>query len=207
MGLIYLALVMIFPRVMVPLVFFLAFVTLLAAGIVMLVQPIKLLERTGSVWNIVIGVLLIITALAVVIFYFCHRREISLAGIFMYYANVFLKENFSLFLYIPLFLIWSFGLVVLCVWQYVAFGTMSSPTWTAGDVYKRSYQNVFLQVLNLIEFIWGIQFIRDSCTCLITQSTTSSQEVRWSGTSTTTRATATTAAGPSSDTSAGTSAQ
>ena len=61
-----------------------------------------------------------------------------------------------------MYLVFSFGLVVLCIWQYIAFGTISQPEYTKGDLYYHSDQNYFWQVLNIIEFIWGIQFLRDS---------------------------------------------
>lgn len=66
--------------------------------------------------------------------------------------------------YIALFMLLSLGLVVLFVWQYIAFGTSSPPYLRTGDLYFTSGQNMFLQVLNVIEFIWGIQFLRDACT-------------------------------------------
>lgn len=81
----------------------------------------------------------------------------------MVYANTCLKETPAVYAYIPLFMIFNFGLFVLCVWQYVAFGTTKEPTYQAGNVYFSSQQNYFLQVLNAIEFIWGFQFLRDAC--------------------------------------------
>lgn len=47
---------------------------------------------------------------------------------FLKNANVFLKADPLVFAYIPLFLVLTFGLIVLTVWQYVAFGT-------AGETY------------------------------------------------------------------------
>lgn len=87
-------------------------------------------------------------------------------------ANQILKERFLNFFYIPVFLILSFGLVVLCVWQYIAFGTINSPYLFAGDLYYTSGQNMFLQILNVIEFVWGIQFLRDTCKKYNIKSTT-----------------------------------
>jgi len=52
--------------------------------------------------------------------------------------------------YIALFLALSSGFVVLCIWQYIAFGTISPPYLNKGDLYFTSGQNIFLQVLNLI---------------------------------------------------------
>jgi len=46
-----------------------------------------------------------------------------LAGIFLDNSNLFLKSDPLVFAYIPLFIILTFGLIVLIVWQYIAFGT------------------------------------------------------------------------------------
>jgi len=56
----------------------------------------------------------------------------------------------------------------LCIWQYIAFGTTNQPTLNPGDLYYISKQNIFLQVLNAIEFVWGIQFLRDACKFILT---------------------------------------
>ncbi len=102
----------------------------------------------------------------------------------MYYSNVFLKENPLLFLYILLFIILNGFLVVLCLWQFIAFGSYHKPQYFKGDLYYLSGQSTVLQVLNAIEFIWGIQFLRDSCTPLTIKSTISSQATPSSGIST-----------------------
>ena len=82
----------------------------------------------------------------------------------MNHANIFLKETVLVFAYIPLFLLLTAGLVVLFVWQYVAFGTFYEPTLAnKGDLYYTSGMNWVLQALNLIELFWGLQFLRDSC--------------------------------------------
>ena len=41
----------------------------------------------------------------------------------MHYGCKFLKETPAVFAYIPLFLVLTFLLIVLIVWQYIAFGT------------------------------------------------------------------------------------
>ena len=66
------------------------------------------------------------------------------------YANNFLKDNVILFLYIPLFIVISFGLVVLCAWQYIAIGSANTPTWNPSQVYKQIQYSMVLQILNLI---------------------------------------------------------
>ncbi len=78
-------------------------------------------------------------------------------------ANSFLKFDPSVFLYIPLFILLTIGLITLIVWQYIAFGTANPTTLINGDVYRSSSQNIPLQILNAIELIWGLQFLRDAC--------------------------------------------
>lgn len=109
------------------LAFIMAFACLLAAAIILIVQPIKLLAHDSNTVNILLGILFIVVAVVILIFFFCYQQEIELASIILNYANVFLKENIVIFAYIPLFAVMSFGLVVLCVWQFIAFGSYWDP--------------------------------------------------------------------------------
>ena len=73
-GIIYLAAFILLPKIMTYAVFILAFVTLLIAGIILIVQPIKLLEYSNSVWNLILGIILIIVSIILLIFFFCHIK-------------------------------------------------------------------------------------------------------------------------------------
>ena len=162
-GLLYMVIFIIIPKVMTYAAFVLAAIVLLVAGILLIVQPLKLLAFQGNSSNIIIGIILILVAIFLVVLLFCQQEEIELASIFLTYANMFLKENAFLFGYIPLFMVMSFGLFVLCAWQFIAFGSKNEPSWSSDRVFMQIDQNEFLQVLNGIEFVWGIQFIRDTC--------------------------------------------
>jgi hypothetical protein len=186
-GLIYLIAVVLLPRMMAYLAFILAFAVLLTGSILLIVQPIKLLDSDSNTWNVIIGALFIAVAVVTLIFFFCYQQEIELASIFLNYGNVFLKENIIIFAYIPLYIVLSLGLAVLCIWQFIAFGSYNPPYINKGDLFYSSGQSIALQVLNAVEFVWGIQFLRDSCNPLPTQSTTSSPAMPSSGISTTAR--------------------
>lgn len=162
-GVIYLIAVVLLPRMITYLAFIMGFACLLTAAIILIVQPIKLLAYESNTPNILLGILFIIVAVVILIFFFCYQQEIELASIFLNYANVFLKENIIIFAYVPLFAVMSFGLVVLCIWQFIAFGSYWDPYINEGDLYYSSGQSIVLQVLNAIEFVWGIQFLRDAC--------------------------------------------
>ena len=82
----------------------------------------------------------------------------------MVHANNFLKETPLVLGYIPLFLLLTAGLVVLFIWQYIAFGTFHEPYLNRKeDLYYSSGTSWVLQILNIIEFVWGLQFLRDAC--------------------------------------------
>lgn len=85
----------------------------------------------------------------------------------MHHASRFLKETAIVFGYILLFLVLTFGLIVLIIWQYVAFGTQYEPYLKEGDLFRSSSHNVALQIFNVIELIWGLQFLRDACNCFL----------------------------------------
>lgn len=121
LGIIYLIAVMIAPKLMTYAVFFLAALVLLAAGLTILLKPVNLFNP--HFWNIILGVFLILFGLFLVVFFICYSHEIELSAIFMSHANIFLKETILVFGYIPLFLLFTAGLFVLFLWQYIAFGT------------------------------------------------------------------------------------
>lgn len=83
-------------------------------------------------------------------------------------GNTFLKTDPVVFLYIPLFIILTLGLITLIVWQYVAFGTANPTHLREGDLFRSSSHNIVLQILNAIELIWGLQFLRDACNISLT---------------------------------------
>jgi hypothetical protein len=84
----------------------------------------------------------------------------------MNHGNKFLKSDCLVWGYIPLFLVLTFGLIVLIVWQYIAFGTAYPSTYNPNDLYRQSSHCIPLQILNAIELIWGLQFLRDACNYL-----------------------------------------
>jgi len=73
-GLVYMIVFIFIPKPMTYAAFILSAAVLLTAGILLLVQPIKLLAFNNNSWNIVIGIVLILIAIALVIFLFCYRQ-------------------------------------------------------------------------------------------------------------------------------------
>ena len=126
-GILYLVMMLLLPRPMTFAAFFLAFIVVIIGAVLLIVQPITLLDYDSNTWNLILGVFFILLGLLILMFFFCYQQEIELASIFIFYSNVFLKESPAIFLYIVLYIICSFGLCVLCIWQFLAFGTYSEP--------------------------------------------------------------------------------
>ena len=160
-GLLYLALVGCFPRYMTLASFVLGFLILLATGLYISFRPVHLFVNNSL--TIFLAVLLILLGIAYVFYMIFYKKQIELGSILIHHSNTFLRESYPIFLYIPLFLIATIAFLILIVWQFIAFGTAYKPTFEASNIYYHSTHNWFLQVLNVIELIWGIQFLRDSC--------------------------------------------
>jgi hypothetical protein len=62
-------------------------------------------------------------------------------------------------LYIPLFIILTIGLIALFLFQHAAFSSRHPSSNNFFDFISSG----LLCWLNLIELIWGLQFLRDTC--------------------------------------------
>jgi uncharacterized membrane protein len=103
---------------------------------------------------VVFGLALIITAMGV--FY---RNALRLQGIFLDYSRRFLVEKISVFAFIPIFMILTALAFVLFIFQHSAF---SSKSHSNSNFYDFSNPGI-LGWLNIIEFLWILQFFRDAC--------------------------------------------
>lgn len=95
---------------------------------------------------------------------FIYKRRVKTTGIFLAYAAKFLAQKPINFVYIPIFILLLIGLLVLCLFQYLAFSSQADPKKVEGDIYLQLTQNIPLTILTIIELIWGAQFLKDSCT-------------------------------------------
>jgi hypothetical protein len=113
----------------------------------------------GGLWSIIFGILLIVLALILIVMLCMYSNEIKFQGYMLEYAVKFLNQNPYAFIYIPVFILLHAGLVVLTLWQHSCF---SSYYMSSGNFWKLSSSGI-LDVLNILEYIWGLQFLRDAC--------------------------------------------
>lgn len=131
---------------------------LIFAGIVFSTNvQIKLLGK----WNLYFGIFLIIFALILIVMMCMYSRELKFQGYMLQYAVIYLDHNPITFIAIPIFFLLHLGLIVLVFWQYICFS--SDFTLKNIVIWKFTLGKIF-NVLTLIEYLWGLQFLRDSCT-------------------------------------------
>lgn len=155
-------LVQLCPRYMAGAAIGIGSLVLLVSGILLLAD-----NATGwgdaGIWRILIAIFCIFFAILFFVMLFLYRRRIKIAGVLLHYAAKFLGERPINFIYIPIFLLLTVGLIILCVFQYLAYSSNSDPEPRDDDIYLHTRPNPILTILNIIEFIWGMQFLKDSC--------------------------------------------
>ena len=102
-----------------------------------------------------------ILALIIIVMFFMYSNEKHFQRLFLHYAGLFLSENPFVLLYIPLFLLLTLGLVALIVWQHCCF---TSKYAQSKNFFNFNNLGVF-EILNVLEFIWAMQFLKDACKC------------------------------------------
>lgn len=142
-------LVQFLPKIMAAGAILLGSFTLIAAGIILLVDNAAGWENYGA-WRIIIGVFLLIFGIIFFITMFLYKRRIRITGVFLSYAARFLTQKPINFVFIPIFIAMILGLIVLCLFQYLAFSSNADPKAREGDIYLQLTQNPLLTVLTII---------------------------------------------------------
>ena len=76
--------------------------------------------------KILIAVLCFVMAIIMFTIACFYENELKIQGIFLDYATMYLDEHPTTFIYIPLYLIFTLGMVALTVWQHCCFISYTS---------------------------------------------------------------------------------
>ena len=136
-GVLWMVLVQLCPRVMAGAAIGLGSLVLLVAGVLLLADDSKGWEGAGF-WRIVIGVVLVLFAVLFFVMLFMYRRRIKIAGVLLHHSGKFLSERPLNFIYIPAFLLLTVGLIILCLFQYLAYSSAAEPQPSSTDIYLHS---------------------------------------------------------------------
>lgn len=138
----------------------LAILTLATIGILAFLGKIN---GTTTGVTLAVGIILLLIAMMFALFMCFYRLRHKLVPIFLDWASKFFKEHCMYFFLIFLFVAFTAGLIALCLFQHVSYISHNTPIKVPGEVYLQLVPNIPLFILNLIEFIWGLQFLKDAC--------------------------------------------
>ena len=137
--------------------------------------------RLIPVYQVIIYIFIALVLLVAVILLVgmcCHRSEITLSVQYISEAANILWESPSLIIMSIVFILLLAGLTGLCIFQVLAYWSASKMVFYPTHVYYRP-QSTFATIMTtlcVIEFIWGLCFLKETCKFIIIQSTSSFQE-------------------------------
>lgn len=108
--------------------------------------------------KLIIAILCFLLALFVIMMLCFYRKEVKVYEIFVDYAVHHLKSNPKTYLYIPVFILLSIGLVALITWQHFCYVSRLGANRNIYDYSNSGLWGYF----NLIQFWWGFHFLRDA---------------------------------------------
>jgi hypothetical protein len=123
-GFFWAQLVQFFPRGMTAIVTVLSILSLTAVGIIVLIDKS---ETISGLLKISIGGVTITLAILFAFFLCFYRRRNRLTGVFIDWGTKLAKENLSFYIFTLFFIVLTAGLIVLCLFQHLAFLSHSEP--------------------------------------------------------------------------------
>jgi hypothetical protein len=132
------------PRYMPIISFVVAILLLLLFAIFSFVSSVASYSLGG--YTIPFGIFLITLAIILTVMLCLYINEIKFQGYMLEYSTRFLNENPQVFLYIPVFIIFHFGLLALIFWQHSCF----SSYYKGSSNYWKFTSNGLFDVLNVL---------------------------------------------------------
>ena len=147
LGVLWMLFVQFFPRLMATVVTVLAIIALGFLGILFLSGKISGIQP----WvTLLIGLFLVALAILFACFLCFYRLRNKLIGIFLDWSTVFLKEHCIYFFYTFVFIALTAGLIVLCMFQHLAYLSHSDLMRKDNDIYLNLSTNPGLFLLNIV---------------------------------------------------------
>lgn len=139
---------------------------LITLGILVLVLWDRYYINLSSFWSnntglkIFFAVLCFLLAIILIAMLCWWNNERKFQGLMLDYGKRFLSERPISFFYIPVFILFAIGLIALIVWQHCCF----SSVFASNNNFFNFNNSGFWEILNILELIWGLRFLRDACT-------------------------------------------
>lgn len=157
-GLLYLILAQCFPRLVSKLAIFGGAIALIAFGAYLFTIPTTIWPTFKLIWAV--GSVLL--GLSLLVSYSFFRQQIMLNEVFLYHSTRLTRTNNPMFYYIPLFIILAFLLLALTIFEFLSFWSIPDPVFNPNKPFYSvsGVGFVFLSALVLLQFVWGLAFLR-----------------------------------------------
>lgn len=166
LGLLWTLISFCFPRLAPIIAHVLGALVLITLGILVLVLWDRYYINLSSFWSnntglkIFFAVLCFLLAIILIAMLCWWNNERKFQGLMLDYGKRFLSERPISFFYIPVFILFAIGLIALIVWQHCCF----SSVFASNNNFFNFNNSGFWEILNILELIWGLRFLRDACT-------------------------------------------
>ena len=143
--------------------------TIFGSLFLMVIGIIVIVDDVGG-WSeplkYLLGVILMFLGIFLIIVIILYFKHLKMVGILLRCAGQFINARYVNFFYIPISIFLTLCFVVLCIFEYLAFTSNSDPQPKDNDIFLHLKANPTLTILTMIQFVWGFQFLKDSCNYL-----------------------------------------
>lgn len=164
-GVVFLVFVQFAPKMAVWTSVALTGLTCIVLAVMLLMDSSPSFQSERLLMNVV-AVAILLLGLICLFYLYWMRIEIRVCSIFIESATRFLARSPCVFTYIPVYILLSLGLIALVVFEYLAFSSSTGLSREPHDIFWQTSPWTWWNILTLIQLIWGISFLRDSCTIL-----------------------------------------
>lgn len=144
-------------------------------GMVVLLVVGVLLLFYGHVHTlqVVLCVILLITFFACLASLFMLKGSIKLGGLFLEEATRFGSHSRVSLIYIPLFMLLTWGFLIMVIKEYTGFVSVGNPSFSNDRLYYKPNSNgiYFTMAVLIVQLVWGLSFLKECCKCVPIQST------------------------------------
>lgn len=132
---------------------------LLAFGVLLLRYPNAKYANLKFWW----AVLSIAGGIVLLLASWFYRAQMRLNSIFLYHSTRLIATNSSMVLYVPVFILFAFGLLALSIFEFLSFWSIPNPEFSPLKPFYTAHGRgyVFLSVLVFIQLYWGLAFLKE----------------------------------------------
>ena len=162
-GILFLLLVQCAPTLMVYLSVTLGGLSFVALGVLLTIFGSGQYDNL-RIARIIIGALFIMFGIILVLALCLLKKDLKLCALFLKYAGLFIRNNYSVLLTIPVFLLFTASILALFLFQLLAFWSCSEMQFSPSTPFYQPSRQVaiILTVLDFAELYCALSFVKEA---------------------------------------------